>query len=307
MNLKRFLLIGFFLSLLFAPGICANGFGGKVGITFQLGTHVRRIGVMYQLYYFQELVQVSHGTSYHYSFKGLGPSLKRSEIQTFGGVQFYGGASTYHTRYMLNEYSLMAGKSISGGYLWRYYFDPIKTSQAAGGFQFTANGLTLVMENDLFGFYKGHHDKYRTGTFAILYAHERMQLALQSTLWTGNARESEKVRNGPYPGRYGYKDLSQATYGKVSHGILAFRMDGMMNYGQTYRLESGVDAEQVRHFFQNRLVHDMIIKRPDSKFPGNAHVPMLQPNGMPFLYQPDQRIRPVKGYFQIGVNDFMFY
>jgi len=36
-------------------------------------------------------------------------------------------------------------------------------------------------------------------------------------------------------------------------------------------------------------------------------VPMLQPNGNPYLFQPDQRIRPVKWYFQTGMNDFMFY
>ncbi|MBI9062012.1 MAG: hypothetical protein JEZ14_08475 [Marinilabiliaceae bacterium] len=305
--MKRFILICLLLIVFIGSGSCENGFGGKVGITFQLGTHVRRIGVMYQLYYFQELVQVSHGSSFQYVFKGLGPSLKRGEIQTFGGVQFYGGSSTDYTRYMLNEYSLMVGKTISGGYIWRYYFDQIKTSQATGGIQFTANGLTVVIENDLFGFYKGHHDKYRTGAFAVMYAHNRMQVALQSTLWTGNARESEKVRKGPYPSRYGYKDLSKASYGNLSHGILAFRFDGIGAYNQTFRMESGIDAEQVRHFFQNRLVHDMIIRRPDFKFPGNAHVPMLQPNGMPYLYHPDHRIRPVKWYFQTGMNDFMFY
>ena len=305
--MKRFILIWLFLSLFIGSGSCDNGFGGKVGITFQLGTHMRRLGVMYQLYYFQELVQVSHGTSFHYSFKGLGPIIKHGEIQTFGGVQVYGGKSTDRERYLLNEYSLMAGKSISGGYLWRYYFDPIETSQAIGGFQFTANQYTIVMENDLFGFYKGHHDKYRTGTWAVMYTRDHLQLAIQSTLWTGNARESVKVRNGPYPGRYGYKDLSNATYGKLSHGILALRFDGIGKCNQSYRVESGVDAEQVRHFFQNRLIHDLIIKRKDSKFPGNAHVPMLQPNGMPYLYQPDQSIRPVKWYFQTGMNDFMFY
>jgi len=305
--LKAFL---FAFILLFACSLSHafdRDFGGKIGVTVQFGTHIHRFGVMYQLYYYQDFVQFSQGTSVHYNFKSLGPQMPSWELHTLGGVQFYGGVNTNCPHYILTEYSLMANKSLAGGYLFRYYWDTIGTTQATGGINFTSNKFSVIMENDLFSFYKGNHDKYRTGTLGMAYAVDSMQIAANVIIWTGNTRESKRVKGTSFPSHYGYKDLTDATYGKYSHGIAALRVDGLWNYKQTYRFESGIDAEQIRNLFQNKLVHDLIHKGEHSKHSGNPHVPMLQKDGMPFLYQEGQQVRPAKLYFQSALNDFMFY
>lgn len=281
--------------------------GVKLGVNISFGTHVSRLGLMYQLYYFKDLVQLSNGATIHYNLKNIGPKGKYWEAKMYGGFQFYGGEEYWTDTYLISEYSLMAPKLYSGGYLFQYYFDKVATSQAAGGFHFKAGHFSMVMENDLFGFYKGHHDKYRTGAFLFAWQNGPNQWAIQTTMWTGNCKESKRVKHSNYPSRYGYKDLRDASYGKISHGILAFRFDRVMDYEQSLRLEAGIDHERVRHLFQNKVVHDLIIRSKNSKLPGNPHVPMLQQSGMPFLYQEGENVKEGRFYLQTGLNNLLFY
>ena len=104
----------------------------------------------------------------------------------------------------------------------------------------------------------------------------------------------------------GYKDLTHAKYGKLSHGILAARADYYWKHGQVVRMESGVDAEQIRHLFQNKLVHDFLVPAKLVKHK-NPHYPMLQSDGSPYLFKKGQHVRPAKFYFQAGLNQMMFY
>ena len=69
----------------------------------------------------------------------------------------------------------------------------------------------------------------------------------------------------------------------------------------------GIDAEQVRHVFQNRIVHDMYFI--PERFIGykNVHYPMLQKDGTPFLQRPGQKVRKPKPFFNLGLNDNLFY
>ena len=287
--------------------ICQNHFGGKLGVSFQFGTHMNRLGLTYQLYYINQFMQFGHGALIQYNFKSLGPPIKFGEAQFYSSVQVLWNESNKYNRHLLNEYVIMANKRNAAGYLWRYYLDQANTSQATGGVNVSSGQFTFIMENDFLGFYKGHHDKYRTGSWGVFYNKNDFLVMLQSTLWTGNANESVRILNSNYPNQNAYKDLSNAHFGKLSHGILALRLDGALGLGQTYRIESGIDAEPVRHFFQNKLIHDLIRKTHPSKPQRNPHVPMLQPNGMPYLYQPNQDIKPAEWYFQMGMNNFMFY
>ena len=118
---------------------------------------------MYQVYYFNRFAQVSHGTSFHYNRKALGPGKRGWEMQTLVGLQFYWGEESGKKKYLLTEYSLMAAEKFSGGIMWRYYLDQVETSQATGGLNFNISQFGIIFENDLFGGTGGFLDKFRTG------------------------------------------------------------------------------------------------------------------------------------------------
>jgi len=281
-------------------------FGGKVGLSFQFGTHIQRLGLMYQLYYFNRFVQVSHGTSFFYNWKSLGPARRGLEMQGLVGLQFYWGEESGKKKYLLNEYSLMVSEKFSGGIMWRYYLDQAETSQATGGINFNLFQFGIIFENDLFGGTGGFLDKFRTGAMGITYQVDSLQLVLQTTHWTGKAFDGPRVYDSLYPEKYGYRDLSNVKYGKYSHGILSLGINYLWKYKQTIRLEAGIDAEQVRHALQNRLIHDFPVLPHKGKYE-NMHYPMLQPDGSPYTFREGQTIRKPKFYFQPGINPFMFY
>jgi hypothetical protein len=283
-----------------------DGFGGKFGISLQFGTHIQRLGLMYQFYYFNSFVQISQGTSFHYNWKSLGPRKRGLEMQALLGLQFYWGEKSDRKKYLLNEYSLMAADKFSGGIMWRYYLDQVESSQSTGGLHFNLQQFGIIFENDLFGGTDGFQDKFRTGAMGITYQVDSLQLILQTTHWTGKAFDGPKVYDSLYPGKYGYRDLSNVKYGKYSHGILSLGINYFWKYNQTFRFESGIDAEQVRHALQNKLIHDFPLLPHQGKYE-NMHYPMLQPDGTPYTFREGQSIRKPRFYLQAGANPFMFY
>lgn len=292
-----------------AFSISANNnieYGAKVGLSFQFGTHIQRVGLMYEVYYYTPNIQLTQGLSLHYNWKNLGPKKSGFEAQVHAGIQYVWGDSSDRKHYLLSEYSLMNPRKYSFGYMYTHFLDQVETSQAVGSLFFNINRFGFVFENDLFGGRKGYQDKYRTGALALTYVIDSFQIALQTTHWTGMGYEGAKIKSHDYPGKNGYKDLSKAKYGHISHGILALRLDYQWKYMQTFRSEAGIDAEQVRHILQNKFVHDFLVPSGITKYE-NPHYPMLQADGTPYLFKEGQKIRPAKPYFQTGTNQFMFY
>ncbi len=285
----------------------ADNFGAKVGAIVQFGTHIQRIGLTYQIYYSNNFYQLNQGSAYYFCKKELGPPLPCKEFQSFAGLQLAYNKANINTFFFLNEYSRLTHKNNSIGYIFRYYHNNINTSQTTGELLFSAHNFSFIFQNDILGFFKGHQDKYRTGAVSFLINNNKFQYAISTTMWTGNCSKAKKFKVTDYPSRYGYKDLRNAPYGIYSHGILSFRINYLGTYQQSYYTEIGIDAEQVRHALQNRLIHDMIIRRKTSTLPGNPHVPMLQKDGTPFLFKKDQKVRPAKLFLQGGVNAYYFY
>jgi hypothetical protein len=93
-------------------------------------------------------------------------------------------------------------------------------------------------------------------------------------------------------------------YGRTSHGI--FYTSGQQTFanGQVASLHLGVDSEQVRHFFQNRLVHDLILL-PKKVQRNTPHYPRLDKDGNNVFGRKEKR--PDVFYFQAGVNDLFLY
>jgi hypothetical protein len=299
-------LIIFAIALTGETSEAKNEFGAKAGVSFQIGTHIQRIGFMYQLYYYAGSVQLSHGSLVHFNRKNLGPAKRGLELQSNIGIQTFWGNPSDESRYLFNEFSLMGNKSYATGYVFKLFVDQVETSQTTGALFLHANKFGFVFENDLLGGPKGYQDKFRTGALAVSYQVDRFLVSLQTTHWTGKSIEGIRHKDPGYPSKYGYKDLTHAKYGKLSHGILAARADYYWKHGQVVRMESGVDAEQIRHLFQNKLVHDFLVPAKLVKHK-NPHYPMLQSDGSPYLFKKGQHVRPAKFYFQAGLNQMMFY
>lgn len=278
-------------------------FGLNFGVNIQFGTHVNRLGLMYQVYYFNEHVSLSQGSYIHWNLKSLGPKGSHPEAKFQFGIQGQWIENDL-PKYLLNEFSNMSPYLNSMGYSFYIYLDKKKMSQTTGAIHGTFSNIVFALDNDALGLNQ-IDDKYRTGGFFVGLLMDSLQLGLQSTLWTGKSSSGVKVDDDTYPSRFGYQDVTKAEYGLLSHGVLAFRGTYKGPYNQIARAEAGIDAEEVRHFLQNKIIHDGFSKRiVKSESP---HYPMLQPDGSLFLFNPGQKKRSPKPYFQLGLNQSAFY
>jgi len=281
---------------------------GMGGISIRLGTYVNQVGIIGQLAYVEDFIQVNGQVRLTYNFTQLGPRppMPGWEVQTsLGAVVAYG--PPHEIQPFLSPVSHQMGRRYATGYAWTYYWDQMETSQWTATFAQHINDLSLISENDAYtGFID---DKYRTGTLGFFYRYEGWEFGLNTLLWTGNTRSEgvKKVKNTDYPGRYGYKDLSEATYGDFSHGILALQAKRLLPYSQVVQGQIGIDSEYIRHFLQNRLIHDMAFVPGDIVKAKNPHVPMLTPQGNPFLYNEGQKVKAPHFYFNLGLNPTLFY
>jgi hypothetical protein len=277
----------------------------KLGLAFQFGTHVNRIGLMYQVSYYNNLTCLTQSGYLHFNVKNLGPNKKGFEIQLQAAARVLWGEHISDPMYQFNELSVIAPYKNSAGYAFKYYIDQVRTTQATGALMLQFGRFEAMAENDFFSLLT-NDDKFRTGAIMLAYRFDSLKVTLQSTQWTGNGSQGYHKKTKDYPSRFGYRDLRKALYGRLSHGILAIRADYVAGWQQSIRLESGIDAEQIRHFLQNRLVHDIMMPANLINHE-NAHYPMLTKDGSPFLFKRNQKIRPAKPYLHIGLNQPAFY
>ena len=120
-------------------------------------------------------------------------------------------------------------------------------------------------------------------------------------IWTGDPyiEAVPLVKDSSYQARYGYLDISQGTFGQYSLGVAALEVAYHYPFltGQVAGLSVGWDDERIRHFSQNRLIHDnpaLPINWGNYK---NPHIPMLDQNGKPYLFLPDQELRRSRPFF----------
>ncbi|MEM9023660.1 MAG: polymorphic toxin type 23 domain-containing protein, partial [Bacteroidota bacterium] len=223
-----------------------------------------------------------------------------------GGVLAVGGTPR-HPNEILTPISNQTDKKYSIAYAYQEYIDRIGTSQSSGVIGLNLGQFEVAVENDIFGSLQDH---FRTGGVQLAYRLEHTEIAINSTIWHGEAYGDNvhRHRDAPgYPSRFGYFDLSDAQYGKFSNGLASVQVKHVIPGGQVLQANLGVDAEQVRHALQNWLIHDMYYV-PDKwvTYP-NPHYPMLDPDGEPYLFKPGQQIRPVTPYFNFSVNGGLFY
>ncbi len=274
--------------------------GITLGATIYLGNKTDRIGIFVGAWIRYDFVQLNPGMRFYYNFKNLGPPDKYWEFDAYGGLLLAWGKRDSTDNPFVTNVSNQTMRRYGFAYSYNIYCDGIGTSQKTGTVAIHLNKVSIITENDLFGDTK---DRFRTASAAIQYRYENSIFGLAVILWTGE--KGERVTDTDYPARRGYKKLER--FGSYSHGILCLQAQQYLDYGQNVRIDAGIDAEQVRNVFQNKIIHDEIfLPKKWVKYP-SSHVPMLDTENKMYLYQPGQKIRKPTPYFNVAANPSLFY
>lgn len=314
-TVKRLLTIGILCFSLFGnaqEGGLPSFYGISAGVSFSFGTHVNRLGLSAAGYYTYHFAQVNAGIRGYYNFQSFGLRQKGLELQLSTGFQLGFGREVDDRNPFIGsaENNLLQDYSI--GYDYLIYLDQQRTSQSTGMLSVNVLDLKFATENDLFGFGQGWRDRFRTGAFLLEYRYEQFKFGITSTIWTDDYTVCRKVLDSEYPARFGYKKDNKCKYGGLCLSTLGLRANYMIPntvvpLNQNVQLDIGIDAEQIRNVFQNKMIHDhypipeKLIKR------NPCHIPMQAEGGGQYLYLKDQKVERPSFFFNIGANQGLFY
>jgi hypothetical protein len=282
----------------------AKNWGFNVGLVFASGTKFRRIGFTLQSYYLYNNVQLNAEVRAYHNLINLGPEDQYGEIVTSAGAVFGYGAKQESYNPFLGSVSNQTGYTNSVAYAYNVYRPHrIKTKQQTGTLALQFDKFSIISENDILG--HSYLDRFRTGAFLLQYQYQnKYQFAINCTMWSGQM--GNKITGNPhFPA--GYMDTTGGTYTKYSHGLLSAQAKMALDYGQNIQANIGVDAEQVRNFVQNKLIHDFIFIPRKWYTPNNSHIPMIDREGKQYLYEPGQKIRKADPYINLFTGAASFY
>lgn len=279
----------------------AKGFGGQIGFSVNMGTHFNRMGIMLKLYYHYEYVQANVQLAAYYNARSFPIGVPSWEGQLkVGVVAAFGQKDSIYYNPFVNEISNQTSRPFSIGYSYNFYLDDIKTSQLTGTIGFGIYNFNLLMENDFMAFLQ--EDKFRSGAIAVYYRLQNTQISLCHIAWTADpyAKGTVTLKTPDYPAKYGYRKMQHVEYSSHSAGVLAFKVEQSMGFGQYIGASIGIDADQIRNAFQNKLIHDSFLLK-------DPHVPMIDREGNTYLFKEGQKIRVPQFYFQVQGNTGSLY
>lgn len=271
--------------------------GGKIGLYLQFGTHEQALGIHLAGYYASHFFQGNIGQQLIYHRKSLGERRRFWETSTALTAFILGGTQALKPDFQIGKYQHQRTFQRGLGFSYLWYYDQAGTSQRSGAWIYNEGYVSVVLENDIFG--GQGKDRFRTGTLTLSYRNDWWKLQGQLALWTGETRGSTWFKT---PGRKmpnGYRDLSQLPFGSTSHGIFSVGFIAQPHpFGsQVSSLRVGIDSEEIRHIFQNRLMHDLIWL--PKRYPRTTpHYPRLNEAGQPVFRAAERR--PDRLYIQIG-------
>jgi|GEM_PF-350517 len=271
-------------------------------IAVKIGSHNISVGLQagVALSYSRALFHLNN--QLYYNFKAFGTQKKGLELRIEAGANYlYNSNQKKRFKHFLNNttYANQVGYS----YLW--YFDQFKTSQNSGILRWVNQVFQYEFENDFLAF-KGI-DKFRTGAVYFAISSQNNSFFIKNINYTGDPYGGNVplIQNPQF--KHGYKDMRQATFGNKSIGTLSI---GWLNHqykNYNFGAEIGIDADQIRNFMQNKLIHDNPIMNHPKKGIINPHIPMLCPNGTPYYYAEGQQIRKPKIYWNVFLNSNYLY
>lgn len=307
--MKRILPFLFFIFLFFGVIFTAEGqeyeeknWGVKAGVVVNIGTHINQIGFRLNAFANYAFVQLNLQNTSTFSFINLANRRNMAENRFSLGALLLGGKKNQESDFIWSSLRHQTKYQHAIGYNYLWYRDNKNTSQNSGGWTIQSSGFQLFFENDIFA--GTGRDKFRTGHLQLAYRYQNYNFQTGIQLWTGETRGSrwEKVHLDKCPS--GFRILEDLPYGKTSHGILYGGLTYKMDYGNYVSARIGIDSEQVRHAFQNRLSHDLLLlpKKIERKTP---HYPRLSQEGCPVFFKED--IRKPRFYTQFGLNPVWSY
>lgn len=301
---KTYFLVGVFIVLYSALHAQIGTFYYISGHIW-LGTPLNRIGIVASAGVTYEHVQIYTQLRTNYMLSSWVKNKSTSEIQySIGGLMTWGSPNVYFTHEL--SYQNFTPYTNAVGYTHHWYIDKIQTSQRTGSISLQIDKVSCIFENDVLA--GQGKDNFRTGGFKVTYQIDPYHaIGISNILWTGQSCGAPRIDTGTYKSRFGYKDLSNSLYGKQSRGILAVQYSYFYDFLGITQVQTGIDAEQIRHFFQNKLIHDMPFFPRKWNKAENPHYPMLDTEGMPYLNPKKQKIRKPKLYFEIGTHPSSFY
>lgn len=277
-------------------------FGGTVGIVFGVGSHHNSIGLNFKGYYTDYFYQLNTNTTFYFHTKHLGGRQNFVENRTAVGLVLLAGKRQTAPDFLLDGLNHQTNYNLGVGYNYIWYNDNRGTSQASGGFGLHVREFSIYHENDVFG--GKARDRFRTGHFYLSYRHNDLRYGIGVNLWTGETAGSrwEDIHMDKCPN--GFRILEDLPYGKTSHGILYGSVSYRLPYGQIATIRLGLDSENIRHGFQNRLIHDELIW-PFKTKRNTPHYPRLDAFGCPAFEK--AAARPARLFLQWGANENWSY
>lgn len=290
----------FFLPVVSTAQTFSNDhFGCTVGAILNIGTHVNSIGFSLNTYYTNYFAQINAGSSIRFNLSSYGQRKHFIENRNSLGLILLAGKREQSRDFELDGLFHNTQYNYGLGYNYLWYFDNAGTSQRSGGWAIHLKKFSLLLENDVFG--GQAKDRFRTGHLAFHYRYdEQMKFSAGVYFWTGETANSywQKIPMEKCPS--GFRILEDLPYGKTSHGIGYGGVQFKLPYGQTAGVKIGIDSEHLRHFFQNRLSHDLILF-PAGMERNTPHYPRLDKEGCP-TFDKDS-VRKSRFFLQFNVNE----
>lgn len=271
--------------------------GIRVGISANFGSHINALGIEISGYYQYEFTQANNGYLFRWNFEHFGERKSFFETRISLGLNGMFGPRENEPDFFISDYFFLDTRNYGLGYNYLWYLDRIKSSQRSGALYGRIQNFDFIMENDFLG--GQGKDRFRTGLLHLQYRLKDVHFYSFVQLWTGETEGTRRKQDKPNLHPNGYKDISQQTFGKTSHGILGLGIRYIMPFGNTAHLSLGYDHESIRHFFQNVLIHNKHFTPKAWRKP-NAHYPMLNTLGIPA--KEGDELRESRFYLQGGLN-----
>jgi hypothetical protein len=300
--LNRRIALIFSLFLLSKFSLSQNNFnlttGTQLTILAQFGSHQKSYGIRLNCFLQYAYLQFNAGSTLSYYPFSLGKRKSFFESKnSFGLVCFFGKQNQY-VNWQLNPLVKQSKHDYAVSYSSIWYRDNAGTSQRSGAFGLQIKRFTISHENDAFAGIAT--DRFRTGILKVHWNDSIFKLGGGLFIWTGETTGVPKqLKSELYP-KY-FKDVSTLPYGKTSHGIAYVEADFLYFSNQNIGFQLGTDSENIRHFVQNKFLHDLpfLPKRFQHQTP---HYPRLSEDGHP-VFRKDE-VRKNKIYYSLGFNDY---
>lgn len=296
------LMFGLLSTCLFAQSRWLPTAGIRTSLLFSFGTHSNHLGIKLDSYIGNQYIQLNGGLTLRYHLTDLGQRSNFGEMRfSTGGVIMF-GKPTNAINMDWDGPLHQSTSPFSIGYAHYWYLDQAKTTQRSGAWNLGLKNIDILFENDVFA--GQSKDRFRTGALHISYRDSLVKSGIGLSIWTGETAHSTWDKT-PKPGApNGYRDITPNLYGKTSSGIFYYELKYQFYPLQTAGGRIGWDSEQVRHIFQNKISHDLVLL-PKKMKRNTPHYPRLSKEGNVVFTK--EEARKAKFYFQTFINDGLLY